>query len=71
MSNIQDIDYLKDIYPVMKGSAEFFHSMMIEEPKQHWLVTAPTSSPENAFYDKKGREVYVCMGSTMDVEIVK
>ncbi len=66
----QDIDYLKDIYPVMKGSAEFFHSMMIEEPTHHWLVTAPTSSPENAFYDAEGHEVYVCMGSTMDVQIV-
>ena len=66
----QDIDYLKDIYPVMKGSAEFFHSMMVEEPTHHWLVTAPTSSPENAFYDEDGHEIYVCMGSTMDVQIV-
>ena len=66
----QDIDYLKDIYPVMKGSAEFFHSMMIEEPTHGWLVTAPTSSPENAFYDEDGHEIYVCMGSTMDVQIV-
>ena len=66
----QDIDYLKDIYPIMKGSAEFFHSMMMEEPTHHWLVTAPTSSPENAFYDDKGREIYVCFGSTMDIQIV-
>ncbi|MBQ6083376.1 MAG: glycoside hydrolase family 95 protein [Bacteroidales bacterium] len=66
----QDVDYLKDIYPVMKGSAEFFHSMMMEEPTHGWLVTAPTSSPENAFYDADGHEIYVCMGSTMDVQIV-
>ena len=66
----KDVDYLKDVYPVMKGSAQFFHSMMIEEPTHHWLVTAPTSSPENAFYDADGHEVYVCMGSTMDIQIV-
>lgn len=66
----QDVDYLKDVYPVMKGSAEFFHSMMMEEPTHHWLVTAPTTSPENAYYDAQGREVYVCMGSTIDIQIV-
>lgn len=66
----QDVDYLRDIYPVMKGSAEFFHSMMIEEPVHHWLVTAPSTSPENSFYDNKKREVSVCMGSTMDIQIV-
>ena len=66
----QDKEYLREIYPVMRGSARFFHSTMIEEPEYGWLVTAPTSSPENAFYDEEGREVSVCMGSTMDVQIV-
>ncbi len=66
----QDVDYLKDVYPVMKGSAEFFHSAMITEPSHGWLVTAPTTSPENAFLDNEGRWTYVCMGSTMDVQVV-
>ncbi len=66
----QDVDYLKDVYPVMKGSAEFFHSAMITEPSHGWLVTAPTTSPENAFIDSDGRWTYVCMGSTMDVQVV-
>lgn len=66
----QDVDYLKDVYPVMKGSAEFFHSTMITEPSHGWLVTAPTTSPENAFIDSDGRWTYVCMGSTMDVQVV-
>lgn len=66
----QDVDYLKDIYPVLRGAAEFFHSTMIEEPTHKWLVTAPTSSPENAFIDNEGRWTYVCMGSTMDIQIV-
>lgn len=66
----QDVDYLRDVYPVMRGSAKFFHSAMITEPSHNWLVTAPTTSPENAFIDNDGRWTYVCMGSTMDVQIV-
>ena len=65
-----DKDYLRDIYPVLRGSAQFFHSMMIEEPSHGWLVTAPTSSPENAFFDAQGHHIYVCMGSTMDIQII-
>jgi alpha-L-fucosidase 2 len=45
-----DRNYLADIYPIMKGASEFFYSTMVREPKHGWLVTAPTSSPENAFY---------------------
>ncbi len=67
-----DRAYLEDIYPVLAGAADFFLSSMIEEPKQGWLVTAPSSSPENAFYLPGSRDaVYVCMGPTMDVQIIK
>ncbi len=33
----------------MKGSAQFYVDMLIEEPKHGWLVTAPSNSPENVF----------------------
>ena len=65
-----DIEYLKEIYPVMRGAAEFFNSVMIEEKSHSWLVTAPTSSPENSFYLPDGRIASVCMGPTMDVQII-
>lgn len=45
----QDLAYLERIYPILKGASEFFYSTMVQEPKHGWLVTAPTSSPENAF----------------------
>lgn len=45
----QDIEFLKRIYPVLKGASEFFYSTMVREPKHGWLVTAPTSSPESFF----------------------
>ena len=65
-----DKDFLKEVYPMLKGAARFFLDVMMEEPKHGWLVTAPTSSPENAFYTEEGQVASVCMGSTMDVQIV-
>ena len=66
----QDADFLREAYPLMKEAALFFLDAMIEEPEHGWLVTAPTTSPENAFYLNDSTPVSVCMGSTMDVQIV-
>ncbi len=68
----QDKAYLENIYPVLTGAAKFFLSSMIKEPKNDWLVTAPSSSPENSFYLPGGNEpVFVCMGPTMDAQLVR
>ncbi len=64
-----DTAYLQRIYPVMKGAAEFFHSTMVREPEHGWLVTSPSSSPENAFLID-GKPVSICMGPTMDTQLV-
>ena len=66
----QDTAYLQEAYPLMKEAALFFLDAMIEEPEHGWLVTAPTTSPENAFWLNDSTAVSVCMGSTMDVQIV-
>lgn len=67
-----DEEYLKSVYPVLAGAAKFFLSSMIKEQNNGWLVTAPSSSPENAFYLPGSSEpVFVCMGPTMDVQIIK
>ncbi len=67
-----DKEYLRAIYPTLKAAADFFLTNMIEEPSHGWLVTAPSSSPENAFYLPESKEpVYVCMGPTMDVQIIR
>jgi alpha-L-fucosidase 2 len=55
----------------MKGAAEFFYSSMIQEKDSGWLVTAPSTSPENSFYLPKTKTaVQVCMGPTMDIQII-
>lgn len=67
-----DTIYLKRIYPVLKGAAQFFNSTMVTEPENGYLVTAPTSSPENEFYvDGCDQPISVCMGPTMDVQLIK
>lgn len=68
----QNKEYLESIYPVLTGAAKFFLSSMIREPKNGWLVTAPSSSPENSFYlPGKNEPVFVCMGPTMDAQLVR
>ena len=66
----QDTAFLREAYPLMKEAALFFLDAMIEESEHGWLVTAPTTSPENAFWLNDSTAVSVCMGSTMDVQIV-
>lgn len=65
-----DTAFLRQAYPLMKEAALFFLDAMITEPEHGWLVTAPTTSPENAFWLNDSTTVSVCMGSTMDVQIV-
>ena len=66
-----DKEYLHSIYPIMKGAADFFLSTMVEEPIHGWLVTAPSSSPENSFrLRKNGPSISVCMGPTMDIQLI-
>lgn len=66
-----DKDYLADVYPVMKEAALFFVDMLIEDPRNGYLVTAPTTSPENAYRMPDGQVAYVCAGSTMDNQIIR
>ena len=69
-----DIRYLKRIFPALKGASEFFLSTMVREPENGWLVTAPSSSPENSFLVQDGEEwrpASICMGPTMDNQIIR
>lgn len=57
-------------YPVMKDAALFCLDWLIEDGAG-FLVTAPSTSPENLFLDAEGRECAVSMGSTMDMAIIR
>jgi len=67
-----DKAYLREVYPTMRGAAEFFLDTLIEEPTHGWLVTAPSNSPENHYIDPKtGRALATSMGPTMDMTILR
>ncbi len=63
----RDTNYLADVYPALKGAAEFFLDYLVEEPTHKWLVTCPSASPENS-HPKRAQ---VCAGPTMDNQIVR
>lgn len=70
-----DRAYLERVYPTMRGAAEFLRSILIEHP-EGYLVTGPTTSPENGFYlsdedMKRGIVTHICLGSTMDNQIAR
>ncbi|WP_197091564.1 glycoside hydrolase family 95 protein [Sphingobacterium endophyticum] len=67
----QDIEYLKRIYPILKGAAQFYNSSLFMHPKKKWLLTSPSVSPENAFYLPNGTHANVSMGPTMDNQIIR
>lgn len=67
----KDKAYLERVYPTMKGAAQFFVDMLVLHPRTKYLVTAPTTSPENAFKMPSGQVVHVAAGSTMDNQIVR
>lgn len=68
-----DINILKDIYPVLKGSCEFIKDFLIEG-EDGYLVTNPSNSPENNFYyiDENGnkKQSMFTYGATIDFEII-
>lgn len=66
-----DKAYLNEMYPVLKGAALFFLDMLVKDPRSGYWVTAPTTSPENAYVMPNGQVVSICAGSTMDDQIVR
>ena len=71
-----DKEYLRRVYPALEGAARFFLSTMFHEKKNGYLVTGPTSSPENSFYVRRDAQedkvaVSICMGPTMDNQLIR
>jgi len=66
-----DKDFLKtQAYPTMKGAAQFLLAWLVKDPKTGYLVTNPSTSPENTV-KIKGKEYELTLGSTMDMSIIR
>ncbi len=66
-----DRDFLAWAYPILKESALFYLDNLIEEPKHRWLVTGPANSPENRFKLPDGKVAHVCLGPTIDMQLLR
>ncbi len=62
----QDKTFLKETaYPILKGNAEFLLDYMIKDPRNGYLVTGPSISPENSFL-YQGENLCASMMPTCD-----
>ena len=66
-----DREFLGWAYPILKESALFYLDNLIEEPNRKWLVTGPSNSPENSFHLPDGRTAHVCLGPTVDMQLLR
>lgn len=67
-----DKEILREFYPILRGSSEFFCAYLVRDPRTGCLVTAPASSPENSFINPiDGSRSNVCAGPTMDTSIIR
>ena len=63
-----DVDFLRQWYPVIKGTADFYLDYMQPHPKyNNWLVVVPSVSPEQG---PEGKSTPITAGCTMDNQIV-
>ncbi len=77
-----DKGFLAEYYPVLRGSAEFFLDFLVPHPTYGWLVTNPSTSPENfplapgnnRFFDEvtgsMSNGTALVAGSAIDTQIV-
>ncbi|MDO3695305.1 glycoside hydrolase family 95 protein [Wenyingzhuangia sp. chi5] len=64
-----DKKYLEEIYPIMKGAAQFFLDFMIKDPNSGYLVVVPSNSPENTHGGEDGKST-ITAGTTMDNQLI-
>ncbi|KAB7772439.1 glycoside hydrolase family 95 protein [Xanthomonas maliensis] len=63
----RDRAYLRKIYPLFKGAAEFFVATLVRDPQTGAMVTNPSMSPEN----QHPFGAAVCAGPTMDAQLLR
>lgn len=65
-----DEKFLATYFCIVEEAARFLAGYLVEDP-DGYLVTGPSVSPENAYLTPEGEIGSLCMGPTMDTEIVQ
>jgi alpha-L-fucosidase 2 len=68
-----DPNFLRDVYPLMKGAAEFFVDFLVPDPRpagEGSVLTNPTTSPEQP-NPALGDDGEIVAGTTMDSQLIR
>ena len=71
-----DKDFLSEYYPVLKGAAEFCMNWLIGTDEmgvegKRFLITAPSTSPENIYISPEGYHGRTCFGGFADIAMIR
>lgn len=66
----QDLDFLREYYPALKGAAEFCLAWMTEDENGD-LITTPSTSPENQFIAPDGKPAATSRGGFADLAMIR
>jgi len=66
-----DKNYLRGVWPLLRGAAQFYLDTLLEEPEHHWLVTGPDTNFENTWRKPDGATGSVCLGPTASMEMIR
>ena len=71
-----DKAFLREYYPVLKGAAEFCLGWLISTKDmgidgQEYLITSPSTSPENSFLTPDGYHGRTCYGGSADIAMIR
>ncbi len=64
-----DLEFLREKYHLLREAAEFFTDYLFEDAKGR-LVTGPSVSPENTYCTDAGLRGCLCIGPSMDSQIL-
>ncbi len=79
----RDTAFLKEYFTVLQGSVDFFLDFLVPHPNGKWMVTNPSTSPENfpaapgngRYFDETTGSFIpgttTCAGSSIDMEILR
>ena len=65
-----DREFLARMYPILRGACEFFLDYLVEDERGR-LLCGPSVSPENRYRLDTGAVGKLCMGPTMDSQIIR
>jgi alpha-L-fucosidase 2 len=60
----QDREYLRQVWPTLRGAAEFFLDLLVKDPKTGYLVTVADTNFENAYRRPDGSATSLCIAPT-------